>query len=61
MFEYLINSLDGQEFDTYEEYMNTVLAIVSDAESELGRAERWACQRDKSVIDQLGVTIKEEL
>lgn len=61
MFEYLINSLDGREFNTYEEYMNTVLAIVSDAENELGRAERWACQRDESVLNQLGVTIKEEL
>ena len=61
MFEYLIESLDGREFDTYDEYVNTVLAIVSDAESELGRAERWACQRDESVIEQVGVTIKEEL
>lgn len=61
MFEYLIDSMDGREFDTYEQYENTVLAIISDAEHELGRVERWACQRDKSVIEQLGVTIKEEL
>lgn len=61
MFDYLIESLDGQEFDTYEEYQNTVLAIVSNAEQDLGRAERWACQRDESVINQLGVTIKEKL
>lgn len=61
MFDYLIESMDGREFDTYEQYENTIHAVISDAERELGRAERWACQRDKSVVEQLGATIKEEL
>lgn len=59
MFDYLIDKMDGEEYDTYEEFENAVHYTIDDAIEGLGRAERWACQKDKAVLDQLGVTIKE--
>lgn len=61
MFDYLINEMDGRKFDTYEEYEDTVHRIITNTEEELGRVERWACQRDEKILNQLGVEIKEEL
>lgn len=60
MFDYLIDKMDGRKFDTYEEYEDTVHRIITNAEEELGRVERWACQRDEEILNQLGVEIKEE-
>ena len=57
--EYLIQELDGQEFETYQEYEDTVKAILYDMESEIGKVERWACSQDEKVIEDLGVHIKE--
>lgn len=59
MFDYLIDKMDGKEFDTYAEYEEAIHTLAYDIEEELGRAERWACQRDKEVTNQLGVTIQE--
>lgn len=61
MYDKLIEELDGKEFDTYEDYELAVKAIVEDMEYELGKAERWACQNDKEVLEQLGVVIKDQL
>lgn len=57
--EYLIQELDGREFDTYQEYEDTVKAILCDMEREIGKVERWACSQDEGVIEDLGVHIKE--
>lgn len=57
--EYLIQELDGREFETYQEYEDTVKAILYDMENEIGKVERWACSQEEKVIEDLGVSIKE--
>lgn len=59
MFDYLVDRLDGETFDTYKEYEDTVKRTVDMAIQDLGRAERWACTTDLDVLNQIGVEIKE--
>jgi hypothetical protein len=61
MYDKLIEELDGKEFDTYEDYELAVKAIVEDMEYELGKAERWASQNNKEILEQVGVVIKDQL
>lgn len=60
MYELFIENLDGEHFDSVEDYNARVLQISRDIEEELGKAERWALTHDSEVYDQLGVTIKGE-
>lgn len=59
MFDYLNKELDGREFESREEYEDTVRAVVDNAEYELGRAERWALGlNNESAEESLGITFK---
>lgn len=58
MFDEFIDNLDGEEFESVEEFNAEVLRLSADIEEELGRAERWALTHEPDVYQQLGVTIK---
>lgn len=59
MFDYLIDRLDGEEFESREEYEQVVKATIENAEMELGRVERWALgMNNDETKEQLNVEIK---
>lgn len=60
-FDLLVDEFDGKEFATYEEYEAAVEEFIVDLEEEIGKAERWACQNDGGIHQQMGVTILENV
>ena len=53
--------IDGQEFDTREDYENWVRGWVEDSISECGRIERWALKLgDGDATDELNIKIGED-
>lgn len=61
MWDEFYKDIDGQEFDTREDYENWVRGWVEDTINECGRIERWALKLgDGDATDELSIKIGED-
>lgn len=57
MLEKFKEALDGQTFDSIEEYNAEILRVSRNIEEDLGRAERILLQPTPEVLEEMGVEI----
>lgn len=58
MFDLFKEELDGNTYDSIEEYNADVVRVGRDLEEELGKVERLLLKKDPEVLEDLGVEIE---